>query len=559
MLDWFFQLPQTSPVAHALGLIALVCAAGMAIGSIKVKGIGLGSSGVLFVGILVGQLTLPIDRQTLNFVKEFGLVLFVFAMGLQLGSGFFASLRQGGLRLNLLAAVLVIMAGMLTPLFGWMASMEPEALGGLFAGASINVPALGAAQQSLATLPGVSPERLALPALACAVTYPAAIVGSLATLLLLKIIFRINPAQEAEEYAAQRRKPIEPLIRRTLIVEQEAFANLPLDEVCRRIGGNVVVSRIRRSGETDVGAALKGTLVNVGDTILAVGTADALDGFERNIGRRTDEDLIAAPGNLTFRRIALTNSRMLGKQVNEVNLERRFAVEVTRIVRGDMEMTAISGMRLQFGDILHVVGTEEQLRKATTLLGNSLKKLNETQFIPLFAGIFLGVLVGTIPLRFPGLANPLRLGLAGGPLLVALVLGRVGHLGALVWHMPMSANHAFREFGVALFLAALGLAAGDQFFAAVFSSRGLVWLAAGVVINIVPLLSVGIWSRTVEKMNFVTLSGLLAGSTTNPPLLTFANNICGSDAPSLAYATVYPLTTLLRILVAQMLVLFLCG
>ena len=222
-------------------------------------------------------------------------------------------------------------------------------------------------------------------------------------------------------------------------------------------------------------------------------------------------------------------------------------------------MTATASLRLQFGDVLQVVGTDEQLDKAADLLGNSLKSLNETQFIPLFAGIFLGVLVGSVPLVVPGLANPLKLGLAGGPLIVALVLGRIGHFRSLVWHMPQNANHAFREFGISLFFAALGLAAGDQFFAAVLSPRGMSWLAGGLVITLVPLLAVGIWSRVVEKLNFVTLSGLLAGATTNPPALNFATNLCHSEAPTLAYATVYPLTTLLRILVAQVLTLLLCG
>jgi putative transport protein len=559
MLDWLFELQRTSPVAHALGLISLVCAAGMAVGSMKAKGIGLGSSGVLFVGILAGQWGQPIDRHTLNFIKEFGLVLFVFALGLQLGPGFFASLRSDGLKLNVLAVVLVIMAGVFAPLLGWLVGMDSAAVGGLFAGASINVPALGAAQQSLATLPGIGPERLALPALACAVSYPAAIVVSLGTLVLLKVLFRIDPVKEAEQYAAQRRRPVEPLLRRTLLVENNALANATIDDVCRQVDDGVVVSRIRRAGEMEVRTALSGTRVGVGDAILAVGTAQVLDRFEREVGQQSDEDLMSAPGEITFRRVAVTHSRVLGKSAAELDLETRFGVEITRITRGDTEMTAVPGLQLQFGDVVQVVGSDEQLGKAAEVLGNSLKKLNETQFIPLFFGIFFGIFVGSVPLVVPGLSNPLRLGLAGGPLIVALALGRIGHIGSLVWHMPLSANHAFREFGIALFFAALGLAAGDQFFAAVLSPRGLVWLGTGLVVTIMPLLAVGIWSRAVEKMNFVTLGGLLAGGTTNPPALTFVNNLCNSEAPSLAYATVYPLTTLLRILVAQVLVLVLCS
>ena len=554
MLDWIFEIAQTSPVAHTVALLALVCAVGMAVGSIKFKGIGLGGSGVLFAGILIAQFSDPVDAHSLAFVKEFGLVLFVFTMGLQLGPGFFASLRAEGLRLNVLAGVLVLSAGLLAPLLGWLAGVDPEAVAGLFAGASTNTPALGAAQQSLAAMPGISPERQALPALACAVSYPAGIVGSLGVILMLKILFRIDPVQEAEQYAAERRKAIEPLTRRTLVVDKPE-----LWSIFREQEDDIVISRLRRAGQADVQTAQRDSELEAGDTILAVGTAASLDRFERMIGRRSDEDLMTAPGKVTFRRIVVTHRRALGKTVAELGFEQLLGVEVTRVVRGDVELTAVPSFRLQFGDVLQVVGTEEQLKKAAELLGNSLKKLNETQFIPLFAGIFLGVLVGSIPLAIPGLSNPLRLGLAGGPLIVALVLGRIGHLGGMVWHMPLNANHAFREFGISLFFAALGLAAGDQFFAAVFSPQGATWLAAGLVITLVPLLAVGIWSRAVEKLNFVTLSGMLAGGTTNPPALSFANNLCRTDAPSLAYATVYPLTTLLRILVAQVLVLVLCG
>ena len=559
MLDWLFHLAQTSPVAHAVGLVALVCAAGMAVGSIKVKGISLGGAGVLFTGLLAAQFSDPVETHTLIFVKEFGLVLFVFTIGLSLGPGFFASLRSEGLRLNLLAAVLILLAGGLAPLLGWLIGIDQAAVAGLFAGASTNAPALGAAQQSLATLPGVSPERLALPALACAVSYPAAVVGLLGTLVLLKVLFRIDPVREAETYANERRQPVEPLARRTLMVENPELAGKALDDVYHRAGHGVLISRIRSAGESEVRAALRETKLQIGDTVLAVGPARQLDQFERLVGRRSDEDLLAAPGKITFWRIAVTNGRVLGKTVAELELERSFGVEVTRLARGDVEMTALPGLRLKFGDVLQVVGAEEQLQKAADLLGNSLKALRETQFIPLFAGIFLGVIVGSIPLAVPGLPNPVRLGLAGGPLIVALALGRIGHIGGLVWHMPLSANHAFREFGIALFFAALGLAAGDQFFATVVSLRGLLWLSVGVLIAVVPLLAVGIWARVAWKMNFVTLGGLLAGGMTNPPALSFVNNLCRSESPTLAYATVYPLTTLLRILVAQVLALVLCA
>jgi putative transport protein len=531
----------------------------MALGSIKFKGVQLGSAGVLFVGIMAASVSDPINKPTLDFVKEFGLVLFVFTIGLQLGPGFFASLRSDGVQLNLLAATLVITAGVMTPVLGWLCGIERHAIAGLFAGASTNSPALGAAQQSFASLPNASPDQLAIPALACAVSYPIAIGGLLGVLVLLKLMFRIDPEQEAKDFAAARSKSITPLERRTLILENSEFAGLTLYDLYRRIGEGAVISRIRSANDPVVKTALRTTQLQLGDAVLAVGPDPLLDHLQAKFGRRSKEDLLLAPGNITYRKIIVTHKRALGRTAEELGLEGKFGVELTRITRGDSEMTAVPGLRLQFGDVVQVVGTEEQLRSVAAHLGNSLKKLNETQFIPLFAGIFLGVIIGSIPLALPGLAVPLRIGLAGGPLIVALCLGRIGHLGSVVWHMPQNANHAFREFGVALFFAGLGLAAGDQFFAAVLSPRGLLWAAVGFAITVTPLLVVSIWTRVVYKMNYVTLGGMLAGAMTNPPALTFVSNLCKSESPTLAYATVYPLATLLRILVAQILALTFCS
>src|SRR5262245_49279972 len=349
MLDWIFEIAETSPVAHTLGLIALVCATGMALGSVKVKGIGLGSSGVLFMGILAAQFSQPLDGRLLSFVREFGLVLFVFAMGLSLGPGFFASLRADGMRLNILAAVLVLSAGLLTPLVGWLGGFEPESIGGLFAGATTNIPALGAAQQSLASMENVAADRKALPALACAVAYPGSIVGSLAVILLLRVLFRIDPAKEAELYAAERRAAIEPLVRRTLVVENPELHGTSVAAACRTIDERVIVSRLRRTGQAEVQTALMASTLYLGDTLLAVATAPLLDRFERLVGRRSDDDLLSAPGPVTYRRIAVTNKQVLGKSVAELGLAGLFGCEITRLARGDVEVTAAPGLRLQFG------------------------------------------------------------------------------------------------------------------------------------------------------------------------------------------------------------------
>jgi len=290
---------------------------------------------------------------------------------------------------------------------------------------------------------------------------------------------------------------------------------------------------------------------------VAVGTRAMLDQFQRVVGRRSEEDLRRAPGHVTYRRVMVTHKGVLGKTVGDLALDTRCGAVVSRVTRADIELTAVPGLRLKFGDMVRLVGDKDSLERAEKLLGNSVQELNETHFIPFFIGIFAGILIGTMPIAFPGLPQPVRLGLAGGPLIVALVLGRFGRIGRLVCHMPVNANLAFREFGIALFFAAVGLAAGPKFFASVFSSNGVLWLGTGLCVTILPLLLAGLFARAVLKMNFTVLSGLLAGSMTDPPALAFVNKLANSDAPTVAYATVYPLTTLLRILCAQVLALIL--
>jgi putative transport protein len=555
-MNWFFQLNSTQPVAHAIGILALVCMAGMALGSVKLRGVGVGTAGVLFAGILAGHFGKPVNKATLDFVKEFGLVLFVFAIGLQLGPGFFAALREQGVKQNALAAAIVILGAVCAPLIGWLAGFDMAAVLGIFPGASVNMPSLGAATQTLGTLPDIASDRLALPALACAVTFPTAIVASIATLLLLKQIFCINPALEAADYAEKHRRKVEPLERRTLVVTNASLDGLRLDAIPRHVESGVTIARVRHDQETS--AATDATIIRLGDRIAAVGTRARLDEFERVVGQGSDEDLVLTESNITFRRVLVTDHGVLGRTVGELDLDDRFGVAVTRITRADLEMSAVPGLRLQFGDTVQIVGRDADLDRAVAVLGNSLKELNETHFIPLFIGIFLGVVIGTMPLVVPGLPQPVRLGLAGGPLIVALVLGRFGRIGRLVCHMPVNANLAFRDFGIALFFAAVGLDAGAKFFATVFSATGLQWMLAGVCVTMLPLLLVCAFARIVWRMNFIDLSGLLAGSTTNPPALTFATSLAGSDAPAVAYATVYPLTMLLRILCAQVLALVLC-
>ncbi len=554
-MSWLSNLHETQPVAHTVGVLACVCVLGMALGSLKFRGIGLGTAGVLFAGILAGHFGEAVDHHTLDFVKEFGLILFVFTIGLQLGPGFFAALRQQGAKLNLLAAAVVVLGAVGAPLAGWIAGFDPAAVLGIFSGASTNTPSLGAGSQTLGTFPGISAERLALPALAYSVSYPTAIVGIIGTLLLLKKFLRVDAAHEAAEYIAQSRGRQEPIERRTFVVKNPNLEGVSLKSLPGRLESRVTFSRVRHGTVTSV--ATDETVFHCGDLVSVVGTPTALDKMERVIGQRDDEDMVMAGGDLTYRRIVVTDRDVLGKTVGEINLDHRFCVAVTRVTRADMEMTAVPGLRLKFGDQLQLVGGASDLDKAAKAVGNSLKELNETHFIPFFIGIALGIALGTLPIPIPGFPQPVKLGLAGGPLLVALILGRVGRIGRQVWHMPVNTNLAFREFGIALFFAAVGLAAGEKFFATVLSATGLKWLIAGACVTVLPLMIMGVFARAVLKMNFMDISGLLAGSMTDPPALAFASNTAGSDAPTVAYATVFPLTTLLRIMSAQVLAIIL--
>ncbi len=551
-------------MAWAVLVLCAVAILGLAIAGIKVRGVGIGIAGVLFAGILVGHMGFGINHDIMDFVREFGLILFVFTIGLQLGPSFFASMRNDGFKLNLLAASIILLGTAATIGVAFFAGVDGAAAAGLFSGATTNTPSLGAAQQTLSVLaaqPGsaLTAERAALPALAYAVGYPVGVFGIIGMMLFFRTVFRVDPVKEAEEFRAAQRKGIEPLVRMNLVVENPNLEGIEIGNIPGRRETGVRISRIKRAGAEEVELATDQTVLHTGDRILAVGAHRQLEAFRMVVGRETGEDLMRVPGRVAFRRVVVTHKEVLGKTISELGLESLYGVTVTRVLRADVEMTAVPDLRLQFGDFLHVVGDEENIARASAVLGNSLQALNETRFIPVFLGILLGVAAGLAPLHLPGLPVPVRLGLAGGPLVLAILLGRLGRLGPLVWYMPANANTALREMGIVLFLACVGLKAGEKFVPTLLSHDGLLWFGGACVITLVPLLLVGLFARLVLRVNFIALCGLLAGSMTDPPALAFANAVSRSDAPSVAYATVYPLTMLLRIMSAQLLVLLLAG
>jgi putative transport protein len=555
-MTWLMELQSTSPVAHALLVLAAIAASGLALSALRVCGVGLGIAGVLFTGILFGHLGLHIDPGILAFVREFGLVLFVFTIGMQLGPGFFASLRRDGLRLNLMAAGIVVVGALLTVAVGAALGIDPVAGVGLFAGATTNTPALGAAQSALEAL-GDGADRTSLPALAYAVAYPIGILGSIFALLVLRAAFRIDPVAEAERFRAEQARDVEPLERWNLVVENANLDGLLLAEVPGRQETGVIVSRVRHAGDTEAQTARPDTILRRGDILLAVGTARNLEGFRRVVGRKSQEDLLAAPGRVRQQRVVVTHRDVVGKSLAQLGLDVLYGVTVTRVTRAYVEVTAVPELRLQFGDMLVVVGEEAGLAQAARALGNSVRAVNETNFIPIFVGIGLGVLAGSLPVWVSGMPAPIRLGLAGGPLVLAILLSRIGRIGPLIWYMPLNANIAFRELGIVLFLACVGLKAGERFFEMVVTSQGLAWLGGAALVTAVPLLAAGAVARRFFRLDYMRICGLIAGSMTDPPALAFSCTLARSDAPTVSYATVYPLTMLLRILTAQLMVLLL--
>jgi putative transport protein len=557
-MNWIQNLSSHQPVAGAVVVIAIIVTLGLALGSLKIRGIGLGIAGVLFVGIFASHCGLSISSELLSFIRDFGLILFVYTIGMQVGPGFFTSLRRRGLPLNLLAAVVVLLGGMVTVILAWALHIDLAAAVGIFTGATTNTPALGAAQEALRSLPDFSADRHGLPAMGYAVAYPFGILGIILTMIGLRAVLKINLSRENSALLEEQKSTRDPLERRNFVVTNPNLNGLKLHQLPGKAQLGVIVSRIRYVGEREVLPADNGTVIHVHDVIHAVGTRQSLDEFGLIIGRETEEDLRKGPGLVIDKRFVVTNKEILGHTLRELGLTERFGVTVTRVTRADIEMTAVPDLQLQFGDMLRVVGTDDEITKVATVLGNSLKELSYTNLIPVFLGILVGVIVGLYPISLPGVPTPVRLGLAGGPLIVAILLSRIGRIGPLVWHMPANANVLLREFGIALFLACAGLKAGEHFFEVLLSSQGLLWLLIGACITLLPLLIVSLVARRLMKLNFVHLCGLLAGSMTDPPALAFANAVNKSDAPSVAYATVYPFTMLLRILVAQLIVLIFC-
>jgi putative transport protein len=552
-MEWMTELFTHPEAAQSIIILCLVAALGLALGRLQFKGVAVGIAGVLFVGLLAGHFGLKLDPGVSSFAKELGLILFVYTIGIQLGPSFFGSLKSQGLKLNTLAASVVLLGVLMTLLIAWIANLPLALATGLFTGAVTNTPALGAAQQALQLVPGIDTESLTQPGLGYAIAYPGGVIGIISTLVLLRIIWRISLPDEVSRYRETDAPKSPALERWNLRVKNPNLKGLRVDQIPGMDSLGVTVSRVLHQDTLQV--ATNEAVLDVGDVLLVVGPESELEKLRVVVGSRSSVDLFTLPGTVESTRIVVTQTEIVGQTLKQLSLPARYGVNVTRLLRGDLELVPRANLALQMGDLLTVVGTSQDIKIVSTLLGNSTKALQHLEIAPVFVGIALGILVGSIPFHFPALPAAVKLGLAGGPLIVGMLLSRIGKIGPLVWYMPPNANALLREAGIILFLACVGLKSGTDFFHALSTAQGWLWMLCAAAITVVPLLIVGFVGRLWMKCNFLTLTGVLAGSMTDPPALAYANSLSDSNGASVAYATVYPLTMILRVIAAQLLIL----
>lgn len=555
-MDWITELlfPGNTSIGSTLVLYSFVIASGIFLGKIKVFGVSLGVTFVLFMGILMGHFGYEVDGSTLKFVREFGLILFIFSIGLQVGPGFFSSFKEGGMRLNGLAVLLVLLNVAIVLAVYYLGNVNDiSALVGVMSGAVTNTPGLAAAQQTVSTMVANGGEQANLMASGYAAAYPLGVVGIIASMFIIKAIFKVKVEDEIREIETEKEdSQLKPFLI-SLEVTNKLIDERTLLQLHDIIPCNFVVSRIlTKDGEFIIPKS--STIIHVGDKLLIVCSMADSDKFLAVLGPEIDINWDSiSPASMSYsRRILVTKSEYNGVALGSLRLHKGYRVNATRVNRSGVDLLASPNLRLQIGDRITVVGAIDDIDRLATRLGDSMKRLHQPNLITLFVGIIFGIILGSINLGFG-----MKLGLAGGPLVVAILLSRFGYKFKLVTYTSSSASMMLRELGICLFLASVGIAAGKGFADSVFNLTGMWWVIWGFVITVVPLIIVGCIARGKYKINYLTIMGLMSGSYTDPPALAFANNSTGNDAPAVAYSTVYPLTMFMRVVAAQTLILLL--
>lgn len=563
---WFLNLLTEPSIANALFLYSFVIAIGVVLGKVKFFGVSLGVTFVLFVGIVVGQIYYScgqpaVNPNILHFLKEFGLILFIFSIGLQVGPGFFSSFKTGGMLLNGLAMLLIALniVVALAIYFG-VGGINIECLVGVLSGAVTNTPGLGAAQQTLTDLnvadAGVKISQMSM---GYAAAYPLGVVGIILSMILVKAIFKINVEDEANQLETQKKESQLKPYMVTLRVTNKLIHNLTVGKLCSIIDRNFVISRLLRHDTGEHVIPVSQTVIHENDYLLVVISAADELAFEAIIGPKEDINIESEEteksGEVVSRRIVVTNPAYTGRQIGSLRLHMGYKLNATRVNRSGLDLIASANLSLQVGDRLTVVGRQEDIDRLAERMGNSMKRLDHPNMFTIFIGIFMGIVLGSIPISFPGMSVPMKLGLAGGPLIVAIIMSRWGYKIRLVTYTSSSANLMLRETGLCLFLASVGIGAGENFVGTVFNSTGALWVLYGFLITFIPMMFVGYVARKKHKLNYCTIMGLLSGASTDPPALAYGNKVAGNDEPAVAYSTVYPLTMFLRVITAQIIIL----
>lgn len=561
-MDWLINLfTTTDSVAHIVLLYAIVIAVGVYLGKIKIGGISIGVTFVLFAGIAAGHIGFTAPTNILSFLQEFGLILFVFMIGLQVGPGFLESFRKGGITLNLLSTVMVVLnvIVMFACYYIFFDTSDPKNLPmmvGTLYGAVTNTPGLGAANETLYSIFDKGEVPQIASGYACA--YPLGVLGIIGATIAIKYIFGIKLEKEEEELAKEEEDndDVKPHFM-DLEVTNLYLEGKTLAQVHNFLNRDFVCSRILHDGHVSIPNG--STIFHIGDKLFVVCAENDAEAIIAFIGPTINVDWKKQDEPTVSKRILVTRSSINGKTLGQMHFSSAYGVNVTRVTRQSMDLFAIPSLSLQVGDRIMVVGPEDAVNRVAAVMGNSIKRLDAPNIATIFVGVFIGILFGSIPVAIPGIPVPIKLGIAGGPLIIAILIGRYGYKVHLVTYTTTSANMMLREIGLMLFLASVGIKAGDGFLETVIQGDGVKYVYTGFLITIIPILIIGIIARKKYKFNYFTIMGMIAGTYTDPPALAYANSICSKEAPSIGYSTVYPLSMFLRIFTAQIIVLFFCG
>lgn len=561
-MDWLINLfTTTDSVAHIVLLYAIVIAVGVYLGKIKIGGISIGVTFVLFAGIAAGHIGFTAPTNILSFLQEFGLILFVFMIGLQVGPGFLESFRKGGITLNLLSTVMVVLnvIVMFACYYIFFDTSDPKNLPmmvGTLYGAVTNTPGLGAANETLYSIFDKGEVPQIASGYACA--YPLGVLGIIGATIAIKYIFGIKLEKEEEELVKEEEDydDVKPHFM-DLEVTNLYLEGKTLAQVHNFLNRDFVCSRILHDGHVSIPNG--STIFHIGDKLFVVCAENDAEAIIAFIGPTINVDWKKQDEPMVSKRILVTRSSINGKTLGQMHFSSAYGVNVTRVTRQGMDLFAIPSLSLQVGDRIMVVGPEDAVNRVAAVMGNSIKRLDAPNIATIFVGVFIGILFGSIPVAIPGIPVPIKLGIAGGPLIIAILIGRYGYKVHLVTYTTTSANMMLREIGLMLFLASVGIKAGDGFLETVIQGDGVKYVYTGFLITIIPILIIGIIARKKYKFNYFTIMGMIAGTYTDPPALAYANSICSKEAPSIGYSTVYPLSMFLRIFTAQIIVLFFCG